>query len=193
KRRYTGNGVCSRMSRADGGERSLCPAYAEPTARGELPVGLTLYPAIELLGGRCLALGENTATQAHAYTGDPLEVARRWQDLGPAWLHVVDLDGTLKGAPQQLDIVRSLASETSLLLQIGGGLRTEADVAAAFAAGAARVVLGAEEARKPALLSGCLAQWGEQVAVSLDAHGDSMMVAGWFEIGAEPVVSFARR
>jgi len=155
-------------------------------------VSMTLYAAIELLGGKCLALVEGAAAQAPAYTGDPLEAARRWR-LGAEWLHVVDLDGTLAGTPQHLDVVRALAGEANAPLQVAGGLRTEANLAAAFEAGAARVVLGSEEARKPELLSACLARWGDKIAVALDARGESMTVAGWFEIGSEPVVSFARR
>ncbi len=154
-------------------------------------MSMTLYAAIELLGGKCLALDKGAA-QAPAYTGDPLEAARRWR-LGAEWLHVVDLDGTLAGTPQHLDVVRALAGETNPPLQVAGGLRTEANLAAAFAAGAARVVLGSEEARKPELLAACLARWGDKIAVALDARGENMTVAGWFEIGSEPVVSFARR
>ena len=155
-------------------------------------MSMTLYAAIELLGGKCLALGEGAAAQAPAYTGDPLEAARRWR-LGAEWLHVVDLDGTLAGTPQHLDVVRALAGEANPPLQVAGGLRTEANLAAAFEAGAARVVLGSEEARKPELLATCLARWGDKIAVALDARGENMTVAGWFEIGSEPVVSFARR
>src|SRR5258708_40154385 len=114
---------------------------------------MTLYAAIELLGGKCLALGEGAA-QAPAYTGDPLEAARRWR-LGAEWLHVVDLDGTLAGTPQHLDVVRALAGEANPPLQVAGGLRTEANRAPAFAAGAARVALGSEGARTPQLLPAC--------------------------------------
>ena len=155
-------------------------------------MSMTLYAAIELLGGKCLALGEGAAAQAPAYTGDPLEAARRWR-LGAEWLHVVDLDGTLAGTPQHLDVVRALVGEANPPLQVAGGLRTEANLAAAFEAGAARVVLGSEEARKPELLATCLARWGDKIAVALDARGENMTVAGWFEIGSEPVVSFAQR
>src|SRR5262249_18661034 len=114
--RYTGSGACSRMSRA--GVTGHIAARCFCVSGGDLPVGITLYPAIELLGGKCLALGESGAIQEHAYTGDPLEAARRWRDLGAVWLHVVDLDGTLKSAPQHLNLVRSLASETGLQLQL---------------------------------------------------------------------------
>src|SRR5260221_4024013 len=153
---------------------------------------MTLYAAIELIGGKCLALGEGASAQARVNTEDGWEPARGWR-LGAEWLHVVDLDGTLAGTPQHLDVVRALVGEANPPLQVAGGLCTEANLAAAFEAGAARVVLGSEEARKPELLATCLARWGDKIAVALDARGEHMTVAGWFEIGSEAVVSFARR
>ncbi len=157
---------------------------------------MTLYPAIDLLQGRCLRPMQSRQIAPEAAAperDDPLAAARRWKDVGAAWLHVVDLDGALAGEPRQLSIVRALIAETGLALQVGGGLRTEADVAAAFEAGAARVVLEPAAGRNPELLAGCLARWNERIALAVDSRRGEQTVAGWLEILSEPALGFASR
>lgn len=154
---------------------------------------LTLYPAIDILGGRCVRLTQSGNSQARVYDEDPVAVARHWKDQGAEWLHIVDLDGALDGAPKHLDLVKAIRDATGLSIQFGGGLRTEAAVEAAFDAGVARVVLGTAAAREPELLAGCLARWSERVAVSVDARGGQVTVAGWLEILSESALTFAQR
>lgn len=103
---------------------------------------MIIYPAIDLLGGRCVRLYQGAFDRATHYDADPLAAARRWRDQGAAWLHIVDLDGARLGHPVHLGIVADIANATSLPLRLGGGLRTADDVANAFAAGVRRVALG---------------------------------------------------
>jgi len=154
---------------------------------------ITLYPAIDLLGGRCVRLRQGDYAQADIFDDDPVAVARRWQSEGVEWLHIVDLDGAREGKPVHLPIVSAIAAATGLPIQLGGGLRTEGDVAAAFAAGAARVILGTAAARDPATLAACLARWGERVAVGVDAREGRVAVAGWRESTEESALDLARR
>ena len=154
---------------------------------------LTLYPAIDLLGGRCVRLMQGDYEQSTVYDEDPVAVACRWRDLGAEWLHVIDLDGAMTGELRHLDVLRAIVEVTSLPVQIGGGLRTEDTVAAVFDAGAARVILGTAAARNPEMLAGCLARWGERVAVSVDARGGQVTVAGWLEVLSESALVFAER
>lgn len=154
---------------------------------------LTLFPAIDVLGGRCVRLRDGDSSLARIFDDDPVAVAKRWRETGAEWLHVIDLDGALAGEPKHLDVVRSIADATGLPLQVGGGLRTEDAVAAVFEAGAARVILGAEAAREPELLAGCLARWRDHVAVSVDSRGGQVTAAGWFEVLSESAMDFAKR
>ncbi|MGH2517385.1 MAG: 1-(5-phosphoribosyl)-5-[(5-phosphoribosylamino)methylideneamino]imidazole-4-carboxamide isomerase [Ktedonobacterales bacterium] len=154
---------------------------------------LTLYPAIDILGGRCVRLKQGDYNQARVYDEDPVAVARHWKDQGAQWLHIVDLDGALAGAPKHLDLVKAILDATGLSVQFGGGLRTEPDVEAAFEAGVARVVLGTAAARDPELLAGCLARWNERIAVSVDSRGGQVTVAGWLEVLSESAFTFAQR
>lgn len=136
----------------------------------------------------------NDATPQEAiFDGDPIAAAQRWRAAGAQWLHIADLDGTLAGEPKHLDLVRAIADVTSLPLQLGGGLRTEDHVAAAFDAGAERVLLGTAALRHPELLAACLNRWGKRIAVSIDSRGGKVTAAGWLDIASETALEFARR
>lgn len=154
---------------------------------------MTLYPAIDLMNGRCVRLHQGDFAQAEVFAGDPVEVALGWRAAGAEWLHVVDLDGALAGEPKHLDLLRAIAEATKLPIQAGGGLRNEAAVEAAFAAGAERVILGTAALRHPELLAVCLNRWGRRMAVSVDSRGGRVVVAGWLENVAESAVEFASR
>src|SRR5262249_24202008 len=156
---------------------------------------MILYPAIDLVGGHCLRLREGDApsTEASAedvFDGDPLTIALYWRDAGAAWLHIADLDGVLTGEPRHLELVGSIARETGLAIQTGGGLRTEAAVEAAYAAGVERVLLGTAALANPELLAVCLNRWGRRIAVSVDSRGGKVTVAGWLENAAQSALDF---
>ena len=154
---------------------------------------LTLYPAVDLLGGRCVRLRQGDYAQSQVFDDDPVAVAQRWKQAGAEWLHVIDLDGARAGEPKHLEVVRAIVEATKLLVQLGGGMRTEDTVAAAFDMGVARVILGTAAVREPELLARCVARWGERVAVSVDARGGQLAVAGWLEVTSESTLTFARR
>lgn len=156
-------------------------------------MGLTLYPTIDLLGGKCMRLRAGSEPYAPTFDADPVEAARRWRDAGASWVHVVDLDGALTGAPQHLPLVEAIARVTELRIQVGGSMRSEQDVASAFDAGAARVILSTAVAREGALLDRCIARWSDSLAVSVDTRGGNLTVAGWLEMPSEPALTFAQR
>ncbi len=166
-----------------------CPAPTNSHKHGPI----TLYPAIDLLGGRCVRLRQGDYAQADVFDDDPLAVARRWQAAGAEWLHIVDLDGARAGRLVHLEMVARIAEATGLPVQLGGGLRTERDVAAALDAGVARAILGTAAARDPEMLTGCLARWGERIAVAVDARDGRVAVSGWLEMTGESALDLARR
>jgi phosphoribosylformimino-5-aminoimidazole carboxamide ribonucleotide (ProFAR) isomerase len=101
-----------------------------------------LYPAIDIRGGQAVRLLQGDYDKETAYDADPAEAARRWAEEGAEILHVVDLDGAKAGAPVNLDAVRRIVDSVDCPVQLGGGLRDRDSLAAAFDAGAARVVIG---------------------------------------------------
>lgn len=154
---------------------------------------LTLYPAIDLLAGRCVRLRQGDYQQVTVFGDDPVAVALDWRRAGAQWLHIVDLDGARDGRPAHLPLVAKIAEATGLPIQLGGGLRDEEAIAASLDSGAARVILGTAAARDPDLLARCLARWGERIAVAVDSRDDRLAVAGWRDTLSESPSAFAER
>jgi phosphoribosylformimino-5-aminoimidazole carboxamide ribotide isomerase len=148
---------------------------------------LTLYPAIDIRGGRAVRLLQGDYDRETGYDADPADAARRWVDGGAAIVHVVDLDGARAGRPENLDVIARIAGAVDVPVQVGGGLRDEASVGAVFAAGAARAVLGTSAQRDPALLGALAAEHGDRIVASVDARGGRIAVEGWERPTETPV------
>ncbi|MGO9954635.1 MAG: 1-(5-phosphoribosyl)-5-[(5-phosphoribosylamino)methylideneamino]imidazole-4-carboxamide isomerase [Solirubrobacteraceae bacterium] len=140
---------------------------------------MILLPAIDILGGKTVRLARGDFEQRTDYDADPLDAARRWARAGARALHVVDLDGARHGAPANLEHVRRIAAEVDVPVQVGGGLRTVEAVAAALAAGAARVILGTAAFDDVDFLDDVLSAHRERVVVSVDARRGLLASAGW--------------
>jgi phosphoribosylformimino-5-aminoimidazole carboxamide ribotide isomerase len=153
---------------------------------------MLLIPALDLLGGKCVRLRQGDYGQATEYSGDPLAVARHWQDTGAEWLHVVDLDGARAGAPRHLELVRGIRQAApGLRLELGGGLRSMADVEQALEA-ADRVVLGTAAVKDPQLVRDAVARFGDAVAVGIDARQGLVAVDGWESATGRPAYDVAQ-
>jgi phosphoribosylformimino-5-aminoimidazole carboxamide ribotide isomerase len=140
-----------------------------------------LYPAIDIRGGQAVRLLQGDYERETAYDADPVDAAVRWAGEGAEFLHVVDLDGAKAGEPRNLEAVRRIAAAVPCPIQVGGGLRDAASVAAVLAAGAARVVIGTAALRDPEFLDRVVAEHGERVVVSVDARGGKVSLSGWTE------------
>ena len=140
-----------------------------------------IYPAIDLRRGRVVRLELGDPTRETVFGDDPAAAARRWLAAGATWLHVVNLDGAFAEAGRaNWEALRAIAAAGGARVQFGGGLRTRDDVAAALAAGVARVVLGTAALESPALLVAAVAEFGAaRVAVGVDARDGRVRVRGW--------------
>jgi len=150
-----------------------------------------LYPAIDIRGGQAVRLMQGDYDRETTYDADPADAARRWADDGAEFLHVVDLDGAKAGSPQNLGAVRRIAASVGCPIQVGGGLRDDASIAAALEAGAARVVIGTAALRDPGFLDRVVDAHGESVVVSLDARGGEVSLEGWTEGGGRQATDVA--
>jgi phosphoribosylformimino-5-aminoimidazole carboxamide ribotide isomerase len=140
-----------------------------------------LYPAIDVRGGQAVRLTQGDYARETAYDADPVDAAKRWAGEGAEFLHVVDLDGAKAGEPRNLDAVRRIAAAVECPIQVGGGLRGAASVAAVLGAGAERVVIGTAALRDPGFLAKALEEHDERVVVSVDARDGKVSLAGWTE------------
>jgi len=142
---------------------------------------MTVYPAIDLRGGRCVRLLQGAFDRETVYGDDPVAVARGFAAAGARWLHVVDLDGARAGRPVQTDLVRAICAGVAIPVQVGGGLRDAAAVDAVLAAGAKRAVLGTIAVQDPDLARTLCRAHPGRVALGLDARNGRLRTAGWTE------------
>lgn len=149
-----------------------------------------VFPAIDLIGGRCVRLYQGDYQKETVYADDPVSVALRWEDEGARWLHVVDLDGARDGKPVQRDILRRIAAAVTIPVQFGGGLRDQAAIQTALEAGASRVVIGTAALDGDIATSLCR-QFGERLALGLDARNGRVAIRGWTEDSGRGVVETA--
>ncbi len=142
----------------------------------------TLYPAIDIRGGRCVRLVQGDYDRETVY-GDPAAMAVRWQDAGAMWLHVVDLDGARDGRPVNLPAIKDILAAVMIPIQVGGGLRRRDDLEALLGLGVKRVILGTVAVEDLGALGQLVEGWWKHVAVGVDLRGGVPQVRGWKEPG----------
>ncbi|MEI2387921.1 1-(5-phosphoribosyl)-5-[(5-phosphoribosylamino)methylideneamino]imidazole-4-carboxamide isomerase [Breoghania sp. JC706] len=154
---------------------------------------MILFPAIDLKGGQCVRLKLGDMAEATVFNDDPGAQARTFQDQGFEWLHVVDLDGAFAGESRNGEAVDRILAATTNPVQLGGGIRTMAQIDAWLEKGIRRVILGTVAVRDPDLVrAACKAHPG-RVAVGIDARGGKVAVEGWAETSELTAVDLAQR
>jgi len=153
---------------------------------------MTIYPAIDLKGGRCVRLTQGRANQETVYFEHPADAAAQFLAAGSAWVHVVDLDGAFEGEPRNLTPVAAIVA-TGLRVQLGGGMRTRASVEQALKLGVSRVVVGTRAAESAEFVRGLVAEFGDKIAVGIDAKDGRVAVKGWVDTTGTDAHALARR
>jgi phosphoribosylformimino-5-aminoimidazole carboxamide ribotide isomerase len=154
---------------------------------------LTLYPAIDLKDGQCVRLRRGELDQATVYSNEPGAQARSWQDAGFRWLHVVDLNGAFAGKPVNADAVRAILSQVTIPVQLGGGIRDMAGIAAWLDAGVTRVILGSAAAKNPGLVKEACKAFPGKIAVGVDARDGHVATEGWAQTSEMKAIDLALR
>ena len=153
--------------------------------------GLTVFPAIDLRGGRCVRLRQGDFERVREYDAEPVERAREWERRGARALHVVDLDGAREGRPVQLELVGEIARSVGVPVQVGGGIRTLGDLRAARRAGASRVVIGTAAVEDRELRRRAVEQLGADLVVAVDARDGVVATHGWLSSSGVGVLELA--
>lgn len=152
-----------------------------------------IFPAIDLKGGKVVRLQQGRAEAATVYSDDPVAVAKRWEDEGARYLHVVDLDGAFAGEPRNWDLVQEIIKVVQIPVQLGGGLRCRAHVQEALDMSVTRVVLGTKACDSPNFVSALVDDFGPRIVVGIDARDGFVAVKGWTEKTKLPVIEFAQQ
>ncbi len=140
---------------------------------------MEIIPAIDIRGGRCVRLCQGDYDQETVFSEDPITAALTWYSQGARWLHIVDLDGAIAGEPQNTETVEQIIKETGLLIELGGGIRQEETAKKLLRQGVSRIVLGTAAIEDRELVRRLCQQFGQAIAVSLDARDGKIAVHGW--------------
>ena len=154
---------------------------------------MIIFPAIDLKDGQCVRLKLGDMDQATVFNDDPGAQARRFQDQGFEWLHVVDLNGAFAGRSENSQAVESILANTTNPVQLGGGIRDLAGIEHWLEKGIARVILGTVAVRDPDLVKKACKLFPGRVAVGIDAKGGKVAVEGWAETSELTTVDLARQ
>lgn len=153
---------------------------------------MTIYPAIDLLGGQCVRLRQGRYDDCTVFSNDPVQTAKKWQDAGAEFLHVVDLDGARGGSALNFTAVSAIAASLSIPVQIGGGIRDEETIARYLNAGVSRVILGTKAVQDQTFLCQMLRKYSSKIVVGIDAKDGKVAISGWETVCGDGAVDFAK-
>jgi phosphoribosylformimino-5-aminoimidazole carboxamide ribotide isomerase len=156
-------------------------------------VAVILFPAIDLKDGKCVRLKLGDMDAATVFNDDPAAQARSFEQQGFEYLHVVDLNGAFAGESVNGAAVDAILKAVRMPVQLGGGIRTLAQIEDWLARGVTRVILGTVAVRDPALVRDAAMRHPGRIAVGVDARGGRVAVEGWAETSELSAVELARR
>lgn len=154
---------------------------------------MILYPAIDLKDGQCVRLERGEMARATVFNSDPAAQAKLFERAGFSWLHVVDLNGALEGRAVNGTAVAAILAAVKIPVQLGGGIRSMAEIARWLEAGVARVVLGTAAVKNPELVREAAKKFPGRIAVGVDAKEGIVAVEGWAEATTLHAAELARR
>jgi phosphoribosylanthranilate isomerase len=144
---------------------------------------LVLLPAVDVQGGQAVQLTQGVAGSEKVF-GDPLAAARRWQDGGSSWLHLVDLDAAF-GRGSNAEVIAGITAAMELNVELSGGIRDDASLERALATGCRRVNIGTAALENPDWCDRIIAEHGDRIAIGLDVRGTRLAARGWTREGGE--------
>ena len=154
---------------------------------------MLLIPAIDLRGGRCVRLRQGDYGQETVFSEDPVAVGREFVRQGAIYLHLVDLDGAKEGRPVHLPLIRTLTEAAGVPCELGGGLRQDADLQAAFAVGVDRVIIGTQALKRPEWFAAAAQRFPGKMVLGLDAKEGCVATEGWLEVSSMQAIDVVRR
>ncbi|WP_046178201.1 1-(5-phosphoribosyl)-5-[(5-phosphoribosylamino)methylideneamino]imidazole-4-carboxamide isomerase [Domibacillus tundrae] len=155
-------------------------------------MSFTIYPAIDMRGGKCVRLVQGDYNQETVYGDSPFDMAKSFVEQGAEWIHMVDLDGAKDGQRVNDTFVIEAAQKLNAKVQIGGGIRTEEDVKHYLENGVDRVIIGSLAVKEPELVKNWLRTYGDKIAIGLDAKGGYVATHGWLETSSVKAIDLAK-
>lgn len=154
---------------------------------------MRIYPAIDIKDGQCVRLLQGRFSDVTVYGNDPVSVAKKWEAEGGEYLHVVDLDGALKGCGINSRIISEICSALSIPVQTGGGIRTMEDVENRLSCGIQRVIIGTSAVRDAEFIKRAADKYADRIVIGTDAKDSMVAIEGWEELSSFTAVEFAKK
>lgn len=154
---------------------------------------MIIIPAVDIKDGRCVRLLQGKMDQETVFSDDPAAMARRWQSEGAELIHLVDLNGAVDKRPRNRPTIEKVLASVSVPVQLGGGIRDMPTIEAYVQMGVARIVLGTEAIRNPALVSQAARAFPGHIVVGIDARDGYVAVDGWTQTTPVTAIDLARR
>ena len=154
---------------------------------------MRVIPAIDLKGGQCVRLQKGDYNTVHKVAEDAVETARRFLDAGATLIHMVDLDAAKDGTHANYDVVARVIRETGATVELGGGIRTMADIENVLKLGVWRVIIGSAAVRNPPFVVEAVKEYGDKIVIGVDAKSKTVRTDGWLGDSGENYISFAER
>ena len=154
---------------------------------------MRIIPAIDIINGECVRLSKGDYNKKTVYSKNVLDVAKKFEDNGIQFLHLVDLDGAKQNRIINYKILEKISSQTNLIIDFGGGLKSEEDIKIAFESGAKQVTLGSVAVKNPELFLETLEKYGkEKIILGADAKKEKIAVSGWLEASEMNIYDFIK-
>ena len=152
---------------------------------------MTIYPAIDMLGGKCVRLKQGDYNESTVYNDSPADAAKEWASKGAEWIHLVDLDGAKAKQPVNIEAIKAVREAVDCKLELGGGIRTEEHIKMLLDLGIDRVILGTAAVMNPFFMYQMVEKYGDKIAVGLDAKDNRVATNGWLETESQDVFEYA--
>lgn len=152
---------------------------------------MRIIPAIDIINGKCVRLTKGDYATQKTYNENPLEVARSFEDAGIKYLHLVDLDGAKSGSIVNHKVLESIATQTNLIIDFGGGVKSDTDIQKAFQYGASQITAGSIAVKNPEKVTEWLSQYGsDKIILGADCNNRKIAVNGWLQESDTDVLEF---
>ncbi len=154
---------------------------------------MRIYPAIDIKDGHCVRLLQGRFSDVTVYGDNPAETAKQWEKLGGEYIHVVDLDGALKGHGVNAEVIKEICESVNVPVQTGGGIRTMEDIEAKLGCGIARVIIGTKAVSDSDFVKRAVDKYKEKIVIGIDAKDGMVAVEGWEKTSDFTAVEFAKK
>ena len=153
---------------------------------------MKIIPAVDIKKGRCVRLSQGMADQETVYSDDPVAMACHWDEEGASLIHIVDLDGAFEGQPANVEIVKNIIYNSSVDIQVGGGIRNLKTIEQYVNAGAYRIILGTIAQKEPEFVARACKEFPGKIIVGIDARDGNVAIKGWVEISDQRATDLAK-